>query len=429
MSRKQGKLQTLRADAIWNVLGSLIYSGCQWGILVATVKLSSPADVGRLSLAFALSAPVFLLFHLRLRAATATDAQLEFSIKDYVWLRVIGTALAFLCTAAICLLTHVSADTVGIVLWVAAAKTVESGSDLIYGIAQRADGLRSVAISMTARGVLGCGLFATMLAATKRLDWALAGLTLSWLAVFLVADLPVIYARNWASRTMLSSWKVIWRLTVMTLPLGLSTMLMSLTANMPRYFIQHSLGLKALGIFSAAGYLTMTVSIIISAIAESSIAGMSRLFAASEHGQAEAIWHRVLKVTLLLSAVSIVGTMAFGQQILRIVYRADYASAAQLLTGLMIVATVANIASVNGYALLAARRFMRYLMSLSAAAVATAAACAVLVPRHGGTGAVFACLLGYAVQCGSSWWYLRNEIAPKRVPIVASQIATPATGF
>ena len=282
---------------------------------------------------------------------------------------------------------------------------------------------------MTARGVLGCGLFAMVLALTKRLDWALAGLTFSWLVVFLVADLPTIYTKGWARRTMFSGWHALWRLTAITLPLGLSTMLMSLTANMPRYFIQHSLGLKALGIFSAAGYLTMTVSVIISAIAESSIARMSRLFATSEHVQAESVWHRVLKVTVLLSAVSIAGTMAFGPQILRIVYRADYASAAQLLTGLMIVATVANIASVNGYALLAARRFMRYLISLSAAAVATAVACAVLVPRYGASGAVFACLLGYAVQGGSCWWFLRSEIAPKRTSIAASQIATPATGF
>ena len=423
------RTQTMRSDALWNVLGSLIYSGCQWAILVATVKLTSPADVGRLSLAFALSAPVFLLFQLRLRVATATDSQLAFSVKDYVWLRVVGTALAFFCTAAICMLAGLSHESTGIVLWVAAAKAVESGSDLIYGLSQRADGLRSVATSMTARGVLGCGLFATILASTRRLDWALAGLCFSWLAVFLVADLPIIYASDWASSKMLSTWTALRSLTAMTLPLGLSTMLMSLTANMPRYFIQHSLGLKALGIFSAAGYLTMTVSIIISAIAESSIARMSRLFAASEHAQAEAVWHGVLKVTLLLSAVSIALTMAFGPQILRIVYRADYASAARLLTGLMLVATVANIASVNGYALLAARRFMRYLGCLSASAAVTAAGCAVLIPRYATSGAVIACFLGYAVQGGSSWWLLRDDLAPKRRSLTGPQVVNSATGF
>lgn len=401
---------TLRRDALWNVLGSLIYSGCQWGILVATVKLAPASVVGQLSLGFAISAPIFLLLHLRLRAASATDAGLEFSPADYIVLRVVCTVAALAVTWLACLVSGLPHSSVVVVMWVALAKAIESGSDLMYGLAQQADDLRAVAVSMTVRGVLAGVLFIGLLARTHRLNLALAGLCVAWAVAFLFIDLPRAFRSGKVKLTGGTSLHVLWRLTLLTLPLGASTMFMSLMANMPRYFIEHALGLSALGIFSAAGYLTMTVSIVISAIAESSIAHLSRCFRSGQVSQAAHVLGRVLRITLALSAASIAVSMAFGRTLLKFVYAASYGNAAGLLTGLMLVAAIANVASVYGYALVAARRFVRYLGALAFASVSTAGACAVLIPRWGNNGAIAACLAGYSVQLLGSFLLLRPDV-------------------
>jgi len=231
----------LRADALWNVFGSLVYAGCQWGILVATVKLSTGADAGRLSLGFAISAPVFLLLQLRLRAASATDAALAFTPSHYIKLRALCTMVAKALCLLLCFTTGLSAFSSRVVLWVALAKAIESGSDLMYGLMQQAENLRTIALSMVLRGLLACTSFTLVLARTHRLDEALAALCAAWLTVLLFVDLPSAHIGTFERATDL---RAMGRLTLLTLPLGLSSMLMSLMANMPRYFIEHSMGLE-----------------------------------------------------------------------------------------------------------------------------------------------------------------------------------------
>ena len=417
---------TPHGDALWNLLGNLVYAGCQWLVLVATVKLLAPAQVGQLSLGFAVTAPIFLLLHLRLRAASATDANLAFTRSDYIVLRIACTALAVLLSWAVCAVAHFDHEQLRIVLWIAIAKTIESGSDLMYGLSQRAENLRAIALSMAARGLLSVVAFVFLLLRTHRLDVALVGLCAAWAAVFFLLDVPIGMRMSQTTDASSQGWTMqsIVRLAWLTAPLGLSTMFMSLSANMPRYFIEHSLGAGALGIFSAAGYLTMTGSVAISAIAESSIARMARLLAARQLAEATAILDRVRDVTLVLSGVLIAVSIVAGKQILLHIYRADYVSVRGLLVMMMVAATAANLASVYGYALIAARRFRAHLWSLILSTACTAIACVVAIPRWGAMGAAFACLVGYALQAAAARAWLRpalsHEVPAKAAPASAS---------
>ena len=404
-------LNSARSDAAWNLLGSLVYAGCQWIVLVATVKLSTPAQVGRLSLGFAVTAPIFLLLQLRLRAASATDSVEEFKQNDYVLLRLLCTLLAVLVTLVVCRVAGFTTAVVHIVLWVALAKAIESGSDLVYGLSQQRENLRAVALSMSLRGLLSSVAFVIVLQRTQSLELALSALCAAWGAVLLALDLPQLLRRSSTGRATL---RKAGRLAWLTLPLGVSTMFMSLTANMPRYFVQHTLGVAALGIFSAAGYLTMTGSVVISAIAESSLARLSRLFAGGEIAEAAAVLRKVRDITLVLSGALLAASVVAGKQILVLVYKAEYGNARVLLVAMMVAAGAANLASVYGYVLIAARRFHAYLGSLLAAAVATAAMCAVLIPHWGTEGAAFSCLIGYGVQLTVSRLFLQRVLNTQR---------------
>src|ERR1700761_4750561 len=99
----RGQSQGLSRDVIWMVAGNAFYVGCQWGVLVATVKCGTAEMVGQLSLGFAICAPIFLFCQLRLRAASATDAGYEYEAPEYLTLRLLCTVLAMLSVSFVCL--------------------------------------------------------------------------------------------------------------------------------------------------------------------------------------------------------------------------------------------------------------------------------------------------------------------------------------
>src|SRR5262245_20155316 len=86
----------LRENAAWTLAGNVVYTGCQWGILVVLARLGSPEMVGQFVLGLAVSAPVLMFTNLQLRGVLATDARHEYAFADYLGARLLMTALALL---------------------------------------------------------------------------------------------------------------------------------------------------------------------------------------------------------------------------------------------------------------------------------------------------------------------------------------------
>ena len=72
----------LRANVAWTALGTAGYTAAQWGVLVVTAKVLDVEAVGRLALALALTAPVFMFANLSLRNVQAADAVSRFREHD-----------------------------------------------------------------------------------------------------------------------------------------------------------------------------------------------------------------------------------------------------------------------------------------------------------------------------------------------------------
>src|ERR1051325_11414947 len=78
----------------WTVVGSVVYSACQWAILIVLAKLGSPEAVGQFALGLAVTAPVMLFANLQLSALHATAATREYRFGHYLALRLVTTGLA-----------------------------------------------------------------------------------------------------------------------------------------------------------------------------------------------------------------------------------------------------------------------------------------------------------------------------------------------
>ncbi len=398
---RQPRRLTLRANFAWTFAGNVIYSGCQWGILVALARLGDADMVGRFALGLAVTAPIFMFTNLQLRAVQATDARRQHPFGDYLAGRLLMTAIALLAVGGAIVLSGHRWEVGIVILAVAAAKAFESISDIIYGLLQQHERMDRIAVSMMLRGVLALGAVAAAVWLTHQLLWGVLGMAAAWVGVLAVYDCRSAWrveSGEWKVKAALHSPLSTLHLLWLALPLGIVTCLLSLNINIPRYFIEHHLGLRALGIFSAIGYLMVAGNTVVAALAQSAWPRLAAHYAAGERAK----FHRLLGVLVgigcLLGGAGVLAALLAGSAILRFLYGPDYADWANLFVLLMIAAAVGYIASLLGYTVTAARYFRVQTPVFVVVGLVTAAACAVLVPRGGLNGAAWAVLIAMLCQ-------------------------------
>src|SRR5690349_24121955 len=113
---------SLRSNFVWILTGNLVYAACQWGMIVALAKLGSSFMVGQFSLGLAIATPVLMFTNLQLRSLQATDAMHQYSLQEYLGLRIITTLIAMVVVASITWIGGYERATAMVILAVGCAK-------------------------------------------------------------------------------------------------------------------------------------------------------------------------------------------------------------------------------------------------------------------------------------------------------------------
>ena len=409
---------SLRRSFAWTLGGNLVYALCQWGMISGLAKLGTPAAVGQFALALAISAPVFMLTNLFLRGIQATDVRAEFVFSNYFTLRLMGTATGFAIVVGILAVSSRSWETVGVVLFVAAAKAVESFTDVIAGLLQKHERLDQVAVSMVLKGVCSLAAFSIAYLRTRSVVLASAALCVAWSVVFFAYDLQV--ARRilgHGSRYLTWQPEALRKLAKLAAPVGVVMALVSLNANIPRYAVERYRGSSELGIFAALAYLVVAVGLIVNALGQSAIVRMSRSFASGDTKQFVRLLSRMALLGVGLAAVGIALAAVFGRVALRLLYGPEYATHLNLLLLLIGTSGLTAAASFLGCGMSAARHF-REQLPVTIATVATCALFAyLLTPRWGMMGAAIAITLSAITQIAGSLIVLSKAIRKAKAQV------------
>ncbi|HSL70768.1 MAG TPA: oligosaccharide flippase family protein, partial [Longimicrobiales bacterium] len=154
-------LQPLRVsvNASATLAGNIIYSACQWGLLVALARLGSTEMVGQFALGLAVSGPIMLLTSLQLRAVQATDAAGSNHFSEYLALRLVTSAVALGVIACAALMVGDSPAAALVILLVGSTKVMDSISDVYRGLMQQSERMDRVAVSMGLRGLVTLAIF------------------------------------------------------------------------------------------------------------------------------------------------------------------------------------------------------------------------------------------------------------------------------
>jgi O-antigen/teichoic acid export membrane protein len=408
--------RSLRANFIWFLAGTVTYALCQWLILVILAKAGSREIVGLFSYALAATAPPMLLSNMQLRTVQAGDATGAFSFEDYFGVRLVMTAAAMAFILLVAVATGPTGSAV-VVIAVGAAKSFESMSDVVFGGLQRHERMEIVSRSFIAKGLTSVTALYVGVRLTGSLAIGTAIMALVWAGVLVCYDLPKLrqvlreHGSDERVRVRLSRARA---LVMDALPLGVVMLLVSLSSSVPRYIIEHNMGLAELGVFSAVNYLLAAGLTVLSALGHSVTPRLARTFA---NAQWRAYWRLLLLLvgfSLLLGFCGVAVAASAGRVLLQRIYRPEYGEAHGLLVWTMGVACVAYVASALSYAVTAGRSFKGQPVACAAMLATTALGCWLLVPTYRLVGATIAIGLGYVIQLIAWGILLLRAIARRR---------------
>lgn len=393
---------SLRKNFSWTFLGNAFYAGSQWVLLVFLARLGSQAEVGQFALATAVCTPIIMFSNLKLRSVQAADALEDYPFGTYLALRFVTSVLALLAIFAILLFTGYSGTLAWVIMVMALAKTFESISDVFYGLQQRHEQMDVIAWSMMIKGVLSIVAFAVGFWAMRSLLGGVAGLAAAWAFTLICFDIP--RARRLAGTSMsrpLWSFGLMRQLAVLALPLGLTVAVGSLSANVPRYFIDGLLTTEELGVFAAISYLMVAGSMIIAAIGQSATPRLAQLY---RNGHHQAHYRLVMKLLAIGGAIGLAGVVVVavvGTYILEFAYGSTYAEYKDLFFWIMVNAGIGYSYVFLGTALTSMKKFNIQLPVHLFGLAVLAGACWILMPDFGLLGAGWAMLIANVVQAGA----------------------------
>lgn len=402
---------SLRSNFSWTLVGNLVYSGCQWGMISALAKLGSTTLVGRFALGLAITAPVFMFTNLQLRAVQATDARSEFAFSDYFTLRLLASLAGFAAICAFVFAARYDRPTAAVIVLLALAKTIESLGDVIAGLLQKAERLNRVSTSLMLRGGFSIVAFSASFWFSRSLLNAVAAMVVTWFLVFAFYDLHQARQLLRGKRRFLAfRWSRLKTLAVVSAPLGVVMTLISLNVNIPRYLLEHKLGPSELGIFASLAYLLVAISLVINALGQAASSRLSRMFAEGDLSRFRAILFRMVGFGVFVLLAGVPAARFFGRPVLTLIYRPEYGNHVDLFVIMVIAAGVSAIASFMGYGNTAARNFRLQVPVISISTAATILFSFLLIPRFGSLGAAFALLIGACVQLAGSATVLRWQL-------------------
>ncbi|MFT4625181.1 MAG: O-antigen/teichoic acid export membrane protein [Myxococcota bacterium] len=410
---------TLRVNFSWMLVGYLVYAASQWGVVVTLTKLGSPAMLGTFALALALTAPVFQFANLNLRAVQATDTEGEHTFSDYFGQRLIATPIGLAVIGLAMLVADYPTATILVTLTVALAKAVESISDIFYGLYQRRERMDGIARSLMLRGPLNVAVIAVILWSTGSLVAAVVGQLGVWTTILLVHDVP-------RARVVLGGdpmrprfqWPRLRQLTWTALPLGMVVLLISLTANAPRYIIEHFSGEWELGIFAAMAWLVQAGQTVIRALGQAAIPRLAAHYASGRRMRFVQLAAVLQGFAVLVGGAGVAVAAWGGPMILEVMYTAEYAAHSDVLVVIMLAGGLTYMTWFFMNIITAARYFQPQVPIAVTTLAVTVVGCMYLVPTYGILGAAWAWVIAQLVQL--AWGIVLTGFA-----VVAKPVARP----
>lgn len=365
---------SLKKNIAWNSAGSIVRLGCNYLITIAVVRLSHGFDAaGALSLAMAVSNLVAPFADFRLRTVQVTDVRGEHSSGEYVGLRLLTSALAFVVGVVYAILTC-SLDAVPAIVAYLVASLAANFIEGLHAIDQRHLRMDYIGRSYMMQGVSNLALFSAVLWLTDSLELACVSMALATLAICFVYDMP--RASGFESVRPVFDLRSAARTLATLLPLVIAQVCSSAVLTVPKQYLAASVSTAALGIYSSVASPAAIVQMGASYIYSPLMGEFAQRFKDNK-ASALKLFRRTIQGIVGITVVFSVLILLFGQWVLGLLYGQEIVEYSYLLGPAVLCTFVTAFAWFMNDLLLSLRD---YKASFLGNVVATAVSLVVTVP-------------------------------------------------
>jgi glycosyltransferase EpsF len=334
--------KTLRANAIWMMIGNVSSAIGRWLLLVIFAKFATEAAVGQYGWALAFCMPIIVLCRPAARVLISTDLESRTSFGVYLGLTLTGTLLAMALLGAVTGIRGYDPFLVALIIGVTLWNSCESISDAFAGLFLRRARADLLATAFIVQAVLMVVLATVGLLLTGDLRIAVFGLTIASLARIFCWEIPVARrlrrippdsphytpeaARERVSVKPIFEWSSIWRLSIVGAPIAVVGFLTAACMSVPRYVVKEHLGDAQAGVFFALYQVGFAQYILINAIGQSLWSHLAGLFGRRQRAE---FGRRIAQASMVTAAIgfpAILVAALFGRQLLSIMFTPAYAA-------------------------------------------------------------------------------------------------------
>jgi O-antigen/teichoic acid export membrane protein len=202
------------------------------------------------------------------------------------------------------------------------------------------------------------------------------------------------------------SWPHMKILLQLAIPLGVVSMLASINANVPRYFLEAYHGHAALGIFSPIASLLTAGALIVSSMGQAAFVPVAQAYDSGDvHGYRKFIV-RAIALAGGLGIAGIVASLLIGREVLGLLFGDGYRDQVKLLVWLAFAGSISFAVSGLGYIMTAARTLNPQVPLLAASSAAALGGSMWLIPKYGLAGAAWVVAVSAFVQLSGTFFIL-----------------------
>ena len=335
---------SVRANMLYNAIGSLSYQLCLWLTTMLVVLLSDDyGNAGMLAFAMTIGNMMSGIGTYDMRTYQVSDVRHEYTQGEYVGFRLVTLAIGIAVTIAYATITSPDVATLAATIAYVLFKTDESFADVLYGVEQIAERMDFIGKSEMLRGMLVVTAFATTLRCTGSILVAIIAMLPVGLAVTVLYDIP--HARRLMAIRPTISKKTAIRLLMECLPMVIGMTLIGMVVSVPRQYYANAYGSDALGAYATIATPAVLVQAAARYLYAPLLVDMAGRWATygghdttRENGKGGFWWYalRVLAVMLMLIAISIPVLSIGGEWLLGIVYGDRTSGYTYLLPGALV---------------------------------------------------------------------------------------------
>lgn len=395
---------SMKKNFIYSILGNLSFALSQWIIIVILAKMTTPEVLGQYSLGLAITIPIFLILGMNFRSLIATDQSEKFLFNEYYYTRILLSFCGVVLSLLMAVILNFNKEITFFIIILSVYRFFESVCDISHGLFQKHERIKVMSYSKILQSLVSIIMFTFSLYILGNVYLALIIQSFSFLLTFLLYNFREIkkIERDMKLFSLANLKKVMKKksklLIYLGFPLGVTAALDSFNTNVPRFLIQYYLGEWHVGIYSSIVNIMIAIGTIVAALCHAAIPRISNYYASKKITLLKVFLNKLILIGVVIGVVSIVVSLALGEEILKLFYTVEYSNYKNSLVLMMVAGLFWYLTSFFATALIAIKKYGIQIPILLFSMLSTIIFSILLVPNLGLNGAIISVILSNIIR-------------------------------